>query len=202
MSWADFKNLKPQDYIDQQTIYIADKNLRVSTKVTSNNGNFPIIYSGNYGFIEGKELGALINIQYQLSAGLYILTKISTEEGIDNSANIYYFDGNNAWVSIASSSSGGKGTVISVNNIAPDEYGNVTIAANNIQAIFTNGNVPITIQQWLEDLENKSAILTNNHQWYDNSVYDGGTSESYTNFKRGNLQISGYLEGRVDGGEW
>lgn len=203
MNWNEFKNLDPQQYIDQQTIYIADKNLRVSTKVTSENGNFPIIYNGNYGFIEGITINTLRTIQNQLNAGIYVISDSNLNNGIvENAAQIYYFNGHNSWVPLGGTGGITEGTVLSVNDISPDDYGNVTITASNIKAIFTEGNIPITIQQWLENLTNQTATLINNHQWYDPQVYDGLASPTYTDFKRGNIQISGYFEGKMDGGGW
>lgn len=69
--------------------------------------------------------------------------------------------------------------------------------------MFTNGST-ITIQEWLENLQeqvDQIVWLKQEHQYYDPIVYEGGISNTYTQFDRGNLQISGYFEGRVDGGE-
>lgn len=209
MTWQAFKN--NTEWNDQQIIYIADKNLRVHTKKydrsSPNSKFFNIIYNGQYGFVENVTIGNLQENQQELIAGIYVII-VNTNQ--TKSIDLWFYDGRGSdagqhWFQLCGGSGGGGsiGTVTTVNRKGPDLNGNITITAEDINAIFTDGNT-ITIQQWLDNLSNQivSSIITDNHQWYDEKVYSGQTSSTYTDFVKGHIQISGYFEGKIDCGVW
>ena len=218
MSWKQYLALDSDQKQDNQVIYIADKDIRVQVRRPNAIGADPydIIFNNQYGFIKNQSLGNLQFNEDYLTPGIYITYR--EEENTDGSkkyyADAYFYDGGNTisendtgkhWYTLAAGGGGsGGGGVHRVNGEPPDENGNVTIDASLINAVFTTGET-ITIQAWLESLQeqvDQKILLKQEHQYYDPIVYEGGTSNTYTKFDRGNLHISGYFEGRIDGGEW
>ena len=214
MSWKQYLALDVTDKTDNQIIYIADKDIRAQVyKDVNAHGEiivaYDIIFNNQYGFIANQSLGNLQENEARLTPGIYILyhDRVGNQKEY---AEAYFYDGGSRnttvhWFPLAIGEGGsGSGGVTRVNGRGPDDEGNVTIEAQHINAVFTDGSV-VTIQEWLEQLQeqvDQKAWLKQTHQYYDPVVYEGGTSNTYTQFDRGNLQISGYLEGRVDGGEW
>lgn len=214
MSWKQYLALTVDDKTDNQVIYIADKDIRAQVCKKYKAGDeidvaYDIIFNNQYGFIANQALGNLQSNEARLTPGIYILyhDALGSTKAY---ADAYFYDGGSTsnsihWFPLATGGgSGGSGSVTRVNYQEPDQNGNVTVDAEDINAVFTNGSV-VTIQEWLEQLQeqvDQKAWLKQEHQYYDPIVYEGGTSDTYTQFDRGNLQISGYLEGRVDGGGW
>ena len=212
MSWKQYLALPEEDKTDNQVIYIADKDIRVQVRKIENSAadnTYDIIFNNQYGFIKERSLSNLRSNQARFTPGIYILYHNANGD-TPAYAEAYFYDGGGwndtteHWFPLASGTGGGGSSDILVNWQEPDENHNITVDAEDINAVFTDGSV-LTIQDWLEQLQqqvDQKAWLKQDHQYYDPVVYEGGTSTTYTQYDRGNLQISGYLEGRVDGGEW
>lgn len=218
MSWKQYLALDSDQKQDNQVIYIADKDIRVQVRKPNNTGDnntFDIIFNNQYGFVKNRSLDNLQYNQKYLTPGIYITYREEEQNGTTRYyADAYFYDGGNTidendngnhWYALATGGgSSGGGGVTRVNNQPPDGEGNVTVDAVHINAVFINGST-ITIQDWLENLQeqvDQKNWLKQEHQYYDPIVYEGGTSNTYTQFDRGNIQISGYFEGRIDGGGW
>lgn len=96
ISWNEYIN-NPQQ-VEQQSIYINDKNINIKTKKI-NNSLHDIVYLNQYGAINSININDLYEIQSELTAGVYII--IDEQE---SNCSINYFNGENEWFQFLSNS--------------------------------------------------------------------------------------------------